>query len=258
MTPAVAAVTEYGPSGAPPLLYIRALPAESGHPRGLDRAVERLILRGAARERRVHAVGRPIALPSRLGMGEIADIYAELLVARFGGPVSVMGMSTGASVALQLAADHPELVSSLVVAAGAGRLSSRGREIQRRYADLLAAGDRRAGAELASATMAAGPLDPAVRAASRLLPLPDDVAGLLAIVGAEDAYDVLDDLDRVAAPTLIVSGGRDVFYPAELGRETAKRLPRASHIVYPGRAHGGVALHPRFAEDVAAFLRRQA
>ncbi|AGW42387.1 hypothetical protein O159_24410 [Leifsonia xyli subsp. cynodontis DSM 46306] len=256
MTPTLVVATEYGSSSAPPLLYIRALPAESRQPRGFGRALERWVLRGPTRERSVYAVGRPMSLPLDADMSRLAEVYANVVRRRFDGPVSLMGMSTGASVALQLAADHPELVDSLVVAAGAGCLSPRGRAVQRRYAAMLAAGGHRAAAELASATMSSRRLDPLVRAATRLLPAPDDIESLLTILRAEDGFDVRDRLGRVGAPTLILSGGRDVFYPADLGRETAVRMPRATHIVYRDRTHGGVPLHPRFADDIAAFLRR--
>ena len=251
---AFGAIREYGQAGAEPLVFIRGLPAESGNPRGVDRIIERLVVRGPARAHRVHAVGRPVNLTSAFGMAEVAELYARLIAERFGRPVAVMGLSTGASVALQLAVDRPELVRTLVVAAGAGRLGGRGRAIQRRYASLLAADDPRATAELASATMNAGRLDPLVRLVSRATPTPGDAESLLALVRAEDGYNVLGRLDRVTAPTLILSGGRDVFYPPDLARETAAQLPTAHHIQYRGRTHGGVPLQPQFSGDIASFL----
>jgi pimeloyl-ACP methyl ester carboxylesterase len=252
--PDILATARYGTAGADPVLFIRALPAEVVNPRGADLLIERLIVRGPARVSRVHAVGRPAHLPPEFDMAEVAEVYARHIRGRFGRPVAVMGLSTGASVALQLAVGHPELVSTLVVAAGAARLSGRGRVIQRRYASLLAARDGRASAELASATMNSRMLDPIVRLATRLAPRPDDTESLISLVSAEDRYDVFDGLHRVSAPTLVISGGRDVFYPPELGRETATRLPRATHIVYRERAHGGIPLHPHFAGDIADFL----
>ncbi|MFI5061456.1 MAG: alpha/beta fold hydrolase [Actinomycetales bacterium] len=247
-------IREYGPSAGVPLVFIRGLPAESGDLRGVDRIIERLIVSGPARAHRVHAVGRPADLTSGFDMSEVAELYGRLIVERFRRPVALMGLSTGASVALQLAVDRPELVRTLVVAAGAGSLGGRGREIQRRYASLLAADDRRASAELASATMNAGPLDPLVRLVSRVTPKPGEAESLLALVRAEDGYNVLGRLERVTAPTLILSGGRDVFYPPDLARETAAQLPTSHHIVYRRRTHGGVPLHPRFSDDIAAFL----
>jgi pimeloyl-ACP methyl ester carboxylesterase len=252
--PTILAIEEYGPSAAEPLLFIRALPAETGNPRGVDRIVERLVVRGAARVRRVHAVGRPADLPPVFGMSDVAQVYARLIESRFGRPIALMGLSTGGSVALQLAVDRPDLVKTLVVAAGAARLGSRGRAIQRRYVSLLAAGDRRAYGELASATMNSRHFDPVVRLASRAAPRPDDTESLIALIRAEDDYDVFEGLPRVTAPALILSGGRDVFYPPDLGDETARRLPRATRILYPSRAHGGVPLHPHFAGDIADFL----
>lgn len=258
MTPGILATATYGRVDAPPLLFIRALPAEVDNPRGVDRIMERLILRGPAGVSRVHAVGRPAYLPTDFDMPEIADIYARYLREHFDRPVALMGLSTGASVALQLAADHPALVKSLVVAAGSGRLSARGRAIQRRYVSLLTAADRRAYAELASATMNSKHFDGVVRLASRIAPKPDDPESLIALVRAEDRYDMLGRAHRITAPTLILSGERDVFYPPTLGRETAERIRRASQIVYRGRAHGGVPLHPHFARDIAGFLSAHA
>ncbi|WP_223694196.1 alpha/beta fold hydrolase [Leifsonia poae] len=256
-TPGILATAYYGDADAEPLLFIRALPAEIDNPRGIDRVAERFIVRGPSRTHRVHAVGRPAFLPLDFDMSEIAAVYGRLIRERFGRPVAVMGLSTGASVALQLAVDQPDLVKTLVIAAGAARLGTRGRILQRRYVSLLAANDRRAYAELASGTLNSRLLDPLVRLFGRIVPQPDDPESLIALVRAEDAYDVLDGLHRVTAPTLILSGGRDVFYPPEVGRETARRLPRATHIVYPGRPHGGVPLHPHFAGDIAGFLRAQ-
>lgn len=244
----------YGDPSAPPLVFLRGLPSEPGRARGFDALVERWIVCGPARTHRVHAVGRPALLRPGTGMAEIAAIYARSLRGRFGPRVAVMGISTGASIALQLATDHPDLVDALVVAAGAGTLGPRGRLVQRRYADLLATGARAAAGELAVATMGSLLLAPAIRLAARALPAPSDPLGLHALVAAEEEYDVLARLDRVTAPVLVVSGGRDVFYPLALADETVRRLPRATHIVYPRRSHAGVPLHPHFARDVAGFL----
>ena len=56
-------------------------------------------------------------------------------------------------------------------------------------------------------------LDPVIRLTARLALEPDDPESLIALVRAEDGYDVFERLDRVAAPALILSGGRDIFYP---------------------------------------------
>lgn len=251
------AATPYGHVNAPPLVFLRGLPALPHAPRGMDVFTERLSLRGTEGHR-VYALGRPAALPEAVTMEEVADRYARLLRQRFDGrPVPVVGTSTGASIALQLAVDHPELVSSLVIVSGAGRLGDEGRLLQRRYADQLEAGDRRADAELALATidfLGAGSL---LRLVEPFLTPPEDVGTLVPLVRAEDGYDILDRADRITAPTLFLTGDRDAFYPPEIVRETARRIPGARVVVHRRCSHGEVVLRPGHGAAVFAFLHRQ-
>jgi pimeloyl-ACP methyl ester carboxylesterase len=78
------------------------------------------------------------------------------------GPVSILGTSTGGSIAQQFAIDHPRLVRRLVLTATACRLSPHGQEVQRRFAELTRQGrSRRAWAAIgpALAATAAGGRD---------------------------------------------------------------------------------------------------
>lgn len=75
---------------------------------------------------------------------------------------------------------------------------------------------------------------------------------LLAVIEAEDGFDVGDRLGRITAPTLVVGGAKDRFYGAELFRETAERIPDGRLILYPDRGH--MVLGRRFTSDVLAFL----
>ncbi|MFG2341008.1 thioesterase domain-containing protein [Streptomyces yangpuensis] len=58
-----------------------------------------------------HLVVRPPGLPPATTMAQPAAAHADAIRATFSRPVNVLGLSTGGSLALQLAADHPELVS---------------------------------------------------------------------------------------------------------------------------------------------------
>lgn len=75
-------------------------------------------------------------------MAELATVYAAGLQAGFPGPVNVLGISTGGSIALQLAADHPELVGRLVLAGTAYTLGPIGRRAQRGYVERAERGGR--------------------------------------------------------------------------------------------------------------------
>lgn len=65
---------------------------------------------------------------------------------------------------------------------------------------------------------------------------------MIATIGAEDDFDINDRLGEISAPTLVVGGGRDRFYPPEL---------------FGATAHGGTFADRRFGKDVVAFLRAE-
>jgi pimeloyl-ACP methyl ester carboxylesterase len=193
-------------------------------------------------------------------MADLADAYAVALDEEFGEPVDVLCISTGGSVALQLAADRPELVSRLVVAGAAYRLSEYGRGFQRRTAELSTAGDRRGLSLMQAPDVTDSRLGQ--RIAGGLLWLAGPLfikrdwnpSDMIVSIRAEDAFDIGGRLGEISAPTLVIGGGRDRFYPTELFRETAEGIPNARLIIYGDRAHGGTFADRRFGRDVVAFL----
>ncbi|MFI6501199.1 alpha/beta fold hydrolase [Nonomuraea typhae] len=206
---------------------------------------------------RVYAVNRAPNLPPGTTMAEIAEQHALELGKRFGEPVDVLGMSSGGSLALQLAADHPGVVNRMVVAGAAGTLPPRTRLAQRRYTEAVAAGRR--GAQHLAPLAGGNPVtrafftvlmwlaDPAIRPAN-----PHD---MLHFAQAEDAFDVRERLPAIQTPTLVVGGERDLAYPLELFRETADGLPYGKLLIYPGASHLATFRHPDFPADVETFLK---
>jgi len=71
-----------------------------------DRTTQTRGLRPQARRFTVHLVQRRPSLAQGTTMGHLADDVATAIRGQFGGPVPVLGTSTGGSVALQLAVDQ--------------------------------------------------------------------------------------------------------------------------------------------------------
>jgi pimeloyl-ACP methyl ester carboxylesterase len=244
----------------PPLVVFPGLGMTNANPTGLQRWGELRLLAPLARAFTVYRVGRRVGLEPGTTMTDLTNDYAEALEDKFRGPVDVLGISTGGSIALQLAADWPGLVHRLVVAGAAHRLSGQGREFQRHMAQLAAAGDRREMSRLQAPDVADSRLGR--RIAGGLLWLAGplfikrvwDPSDMIATIMAEDAFDIGDRLHEISAPTLVIGGGRDRFYPTELFRETANGIPNARLILYENRAHGGTFADRRFGSDVVAFL----
>ncbi len=204
----------------------------------------------------VYGVGRRPGLPAGYSLGDMACDYAAMIEQQFGGPVDVVGNSTGGSVALHLAAGHPHLVRRLVLHSAAHTLGDAAKEAQMRVAHLARRGEMREAAAvllrfmmprnwlgrtsawLGSALMARGG--------------PDDPSDLIVTVEAEDALAFRGRLAEIQAPTLVMAGDQDPFYSAALFRETAEGIPRGRLILYPGKGHspGG----KRLRRDLHAFL----
>jgi pimeloyl-ACP methyl ester carboxylesterase len=173
----------------------------------------------------------------------------------------VLGISTRGSLTLQLTLDRPDLVRKLVVAGAAYRLSDHGTRFQRRVAELSAAGDRRGLARMNAPDVVDSRLGQ--RIAGGLLRLAGplvirrtwDRSDMIATIEAEDSFDIGDRLREISAPTLVIGGDRDRFYPRDLFEATAEGIPNARLTIYEGRAHGGTFADRRFGRGVVAFLR---
>jgi non-heme chloroperoxidase len=77
----------------------------------------------------------------------------------------------------------------------------------------------------------------------------DAAAGLV-------AFDDTADLERIAAPTLLVWGDRDGLLPPQEQQRLAAAIPGASSRVYPDTGHSPRWERPeRFAADLDAFMR---
>jgi pimeloyl-ACP methyl ester carboxylesterase len=208
----------------PPLVMVQGLTPEHDVPKGWERRMALAFATPLARHFTVYCVNRKRGLDPGESMSDIAGHLVNAIEHDLGQPVFLQGTSTGGSVVLQLAVDRPELVRRLVVVASAYRLGPRGREQQAEMARLTRAGEgTRAWAQLMTSMLPAalrGPARPLSRLAVGSM-VPDDPGDLLVTLDAEDAFDVEADLPRVTAPTLVIGGAKDAFYPRELFEGTA-------------------------------------
>jgi pimeloyl-ACP methyl ester carboxylesterase len=225
--------------------------------RGLDARFTFGMLSFLTADYTVYFVPRKPGLPEGCTVGDMADDYAEMIEQEFGGPVDVIGTSTGGAICLPFAADHPELVRKLVVHSAAHKLGPHGKDLQLRTRAHVQAGEwRRAGAVMMEWVIRPSWYSRAVIwASSPLMALdtPDDPSDLIVTIDAEDAFDFGDRLGEISAPTLVVAGEQDAGYTPQLFRETAEGIPDATLILYPGMGHP--ARGERFGRDVLAFLR---
>jgi pimeloyl-ACP methyl ester carboxylesterase len=89
----------------PPLIVLAGLSPDAGVAPGPMRRTHEQALQPWARGRRVFYVNRRPGLPAGLSMRALAAEHAVALEAAFDEPVDVLGLSTGGSIAQQLAAE---------------------------------------------------------------------------------------------------------------------------------------------------------
>ncbi|MFD0365010.1 alpha/beta fold hydrolase [Nocardia sp. GCM10030253] len=239
-----------------PLVFLRWFTPDHANPRGFMRYSEIKTLTPLAEHYRVYAVNRAPGMTEGTTMADIATQHAAALRAEFGGPVDVLGVSSGGSLALQLAADHPGSVRRLVIASSGYRLEDHARKSQMRYATAAAEGQRALHhmAPIAVSSPILGRLTAAAMWVADPWARPKNPADTLAFVLAEDVFDLGGRLGDITARTLVIGGDRDSAYCTATFRHTADGIPNSRLVIYPGASHMGAIKHSRFAPDVAAFL----
>ena len=217
-------------------------------------------VRDLATHRRLIVVNRRPGLPEHLTMEALAAEHAAALQSRFDTPVDLLGMSTGGSIAQQLAADHPTTIRRLALVSTACRLGALGRALQQQVASQLRAGDYRR-----AVATAAGALVPPRRGqhlaatagwifASRIITTTGDGDDLAATIDAENGFDLAKCHMPIQAPTLIIAGGRDRFYSPALFAETAQLVAKSQLRLFSRRGHLTVTRDRAALAALAGFL----
>jgi len=201
----------------------------------------------------IYSVLRKPNMPPGYSLSNMADDYAAMIKEEFGEPVDVIGLSSGGSIALYFAADHPELIRKLIIHSGAYTLSESSRKTQGRVAALarrrkwmaayiaqLSPGNRSRVAVWMGALMAV------------MAGVPKDPSDLIVATEAEDKHDFKNRLGEIKTKTLVIAGANDPFYSEKLFRDTAEGIPNAKLILYQGMGHP--AHGDAFGRDVLGFL----
>lgn len=167
-----------------------------------------------------------------------ADVWA-LLDAQGIGRFGLIGHSMGGAVALQMAVEQPQRVDRLVLADTLPSFcaNSMGKRMlfATRYATMGLLGPKRLAGAIAQ-KLFPNPDQFALRERVRLRGLANDRGVYLETIRSLVTWSVLDRLDRVSMPALVLAAEQD-YFPRSDAEAFAAALPDARLIVFPGTHH---------------------
>ncbi len=242
----------------PPLLLLNGL--------GLDMSSWAPQLAAMARSFRVIAydargAGRSETPTGPYSTAQMADDALGLLDALGIERAHLLGLSMGGLVAQRLAADRPERIERLVLAASAARLPPRARHVIDLWSRLLQAGTAREivlreqfawvfSDRLLSDTAAVAELVTVLSSVPGPSPM-----GFARQAAACLAHDGGGLLERIAAPCLVMVGREDALLPVSSSQDLARAVPGARLAVLEGAGHAFASEIPEaFNDAVLRFL----
>jgi lipase len=186
--------------------------------------------------------------------GNIHDIATDMARGLIDAPVDLIGHSFGATIALRIAAESPELVRSLTMiepvyfAAAIADEPEMLEEYRRASAPLdaaFASGDEREAARVFNRDWGDGtPWD------SLPARMQDQMTRLVHYVPASAAFlhhdsaGVLDRLGQAAMPAVLIEGDQSPPMSAKVAISLQKRLPDAVRVIVRGAGHMLPVTHP--------------
>ena len=165
-------------------------------------------------------------------VADVRDLVAGVL-AHADERFSFVGLSLGGAVGVRIALDAPERLDRLVLCCTSARFAEpalweeRARVVRAR------------GMQAVVDAVLERWFTPAFRDVGRYraMLLSTDPEGYARCCEALARWDVRDELGRIAAPTLVVSGAEDPSTPPQHGELLAAGIARARHVVLPDARH---------------------
>ncbi|MBD2543613.1 alpha/beta fold hydrolase [Planktothricoides raciborskii] len=184
--------------------------------------------------------------------------------------IIVIGGSYGGMVALSYAIKYPQNLSHLIVIATVSDyrflekakqfIAEKGTDEQKKYAELLWAGNFKDEAELKAYFQVMAPLysvtyNPEAKNQSDNRTIYSVDAINQAFGGFLRTYNILDRLHKITAPTLVIGGRHDWICPPEFSEEIAAAIPNSDLRIFENSGHLIRVDEPQALKDaIAGFI----
>ncbi len=205
----------------------------------------------------VYVFSRKNKLPDGYTIREMAADQAAAMGALGIESACVMGVSQGGMLAQTMAIEYPALVEKLVLAVTAPNANETVHSCVARWMALARQGNHR---QLMIDTAEHSYSQRRLKTYRLFYPLlglvgkPKDYHRFLVNGEAILKFDVRDELQRIACPTLILAGEEDEIVSLRASYEIKERIAGSELVTYPGLGHAAFEEAPGINERVLRFL----
>ena len=216
-----------------------------------------LMYRAYARRYTVYMFSRRNHLPKGYSTRDMADDLIEGMDVLGIVKADLVGVSMGGMIAQHVAAGYKDRIGKLVLAVTCARPNAALHESISEWTSLAARGDHTA---LMDSNVRRMYSQAYYRRNRWLIPVmgrltkPKSYERFFIQAEACLTHDAANRLCRIAAPTLIVGGGKDIVLGADPSREIASAIPGSALKIYPEWGHALYDEEKDFNETVLDFL----
>ncbi len=208
----------------------------------------------------VYVFDRRNELPESYTMADMARDTAEVIRALKIGPVCLFGASQGGMMALEIAAEYPELVKSMVVGSTTACVGDEQYQLFEKWIELAKEGD----AEALYLAFGKAIYTEEVFEASRQLLIDaaqtvtsDDFIRFIILAQSVQDFDITGKLDRITCPVLVLGSNDDEVVGGDASGEIAEHLTNSSVCqihMYDGYGHASYDTAPDYRERTLQFF----
>lgn len=217
-----------------------------------------LMYRMYAKEYTVYMLSRNRNLPSGCTTADMARHVKEAMDILGIEKAHLLGVSMGGMIAQHLAADDPEKVEKLILVVTSARPNPVLTDSVKLWMHQAEEGDHTA---LMDSNLQRIYSEGYYQKNRWMVPFlgkftkPKSYERFLIMAQACLDHDAFDKLPSIAAPTLVMGGGKDETLGSEASREIAEAIPGAKLRMFPQWGHGLYEEAPEFNREVLEFLR---
>ena len=196
-------------------------------------------------------------LPDKYSIAEMAEDTAQAIKSLKLEHIYLFGVSQGGMIAMQIAATHPELITSMILGSTAARISQRAQKLFNSWVQLAKAGDA---AELTlDFSQAVYPekifeqsKDLLINAAKAVTS--DDLRRFVILTQGMNGFDITEDLAKIKCPVLVIGAKDDKIFGEAEAVEIAKQLKSKELFMYDGYGHAVYDFTPDYKERMLNFF----